>query len=635
MKRNNISKLREYLYNRSRWCTAAELASYLHTTSRTIHNYVREINRQKKDLIISSQEGYMYNPGEAETSVNNTSDREYDTPLKRMAYILKQMLYYGEAVYHEIAEDLFVSESTIDSDMIRIRNEISPFEVRLRKKGDAFTVTGNEMKMRQLIYHCILLNNPARTLSKHDVMADFPDMEIDVICSIIEETARKYSIQINRINYYYFITVICIQLSRIQKGLNIKTIPLSRTSIELFSEYHAAEELTGIFRSRFTTTFTTEEKYYLALILISFCVPDNASNPTEIAEMPDLHSFATNNLRTISERMNIDLCTPEIVNKTEHALQRMIIRKKSGIFFPVPFSYSIRKNQPLLVNYVIWMGEAFSKKYGLSVIDEDISLLTLTLAPYNPARTKTEKINTLLIIPEYNNYSDVLTEKIRSHYDDLLSIEQIQTGVIGNENERKDRLIISVFPLDKTANTVVISPFFTNDDQYILNNAIHRIQTDRYIDRLLDLFRSYLKPHHLKFNIPVTSRHRILNSISEVFYRENDITEDDIQQLLRRERISPTSFNDLMSMPHITSRSVKQKNLYVILNKEPFNWGNSIINMLICAIWPREDLEEMQEFYYISSQIFSSPLVIKKLLQAVDTVSLISLLESLKSYQQH
>jgi hypothetical protein len=54
--------------------------------------------------------------------------------------------------------------------------------------------------------------------------------------------------------------------------------------------------------------------------------------------------------------------------------------------------------------------------------------------------------------------------------------------------------------------------------------------------------------------------------------------------------------------------------------------------MLMCAIWPREYLEEMQEFYQACAMIFSSPLVIKKLLSAVDLTSLVSLLESLKHY---
>ena len=64
MKQENISKLKDYLINRSSWVTASELASYLHTTPRTVQNYIREINRQKKDLIISSQNGYLFNPGE-------------------------------------------------------------------------------------------------------------------------------------------------------------------------------------------------------------------------------------------------------------------------------------------------------------------------------------------------------------------------------------------------------------------------------------------------------------------------------------------------------------------------------------------------------------------------------------------
>lgn len=632
MKQNNINNLKDYLLNKSRWCTAAELASYLHTTPRTVQNYVREINNQNKDLIISSQEGYMYNPGKNAVSSSPDPFPEYDTPLKRMAFILKKLLYYGKTSYEELMEDLYVSESTLDSDMINIRNEVAPYNLRLRKRNNTFTLTGSESNLRQIIYHCIRLNSPAKALSRKVVQEDFPELNIGEICRQIDEIAVQNHLKIVEINYYYFISIICIQISRIKKGYIISSVLLEELMIKKFEEYHAAEQLAVVFQKEYGIFFPSDELYYLTVILISFCLPETPGPVNEIDIIPDIRSFTEKNLLAVTSRLHLDMSSPELIYTMEHTIQRMVIRKKHGILFPVPFSYSIRKNVPLLINYIIWMGEAISERYAVTINDDDIALLTFTITCIVPRREKAKKIKTLVILPDLSSFSKTFVNKVMEHYKNILDIENILTRIDGSETTAEDSLIISVFPLKKTNSTVVVSPFFTDDDQYLINNAIHRIMTDRNIDIILNIMKTELKPQHLKFNVPVTSRHRILNDISTTFYIENSISETAIHELLKRERISPTAFNELMAMPHITTRGTTHKNLYVIINSEPFSWGYSRINMLICAIWPREYLEEMQEFYQACAMIFSSPLVIKKLLTAVDLTSLVSLLESLKHY---
>ena len=632
MKQNNINKLKDYLLNKSRWCTAAELASYLHTTARTVQNYVREINNQTEDLIISSQEGYMYNPGKSTDSPDRNSLTEYDTPLNRIAFILRKMCYYGKTSYEELMEELYISESTVDSDMISIKNEIAPYNIRLRKRNDTFSLTGSENNLRQLIYHCIRLNSPARALSRMNVQEDFPEFDIREIARTTEEIVTGNHLKISEINYYYFISIICIQLSRIRKGFTINSVLFEQQVIKQFEEYKAAEQLAETFQRNYGIGFSAEELYYLTVILISFCLPETIKPVREIATIPDIGTFTETNLLTVARRLNFDMSSPELLFVMQQAIQRMIIRKKHGILYSVPFSYSIRKNVPLLINYIIWIGEAISERYGVTVNDDDIALLAFTITSTIGRKEKTKKIKTTVILPDLSSFSRTFINQVKEYYRSVLDIENVVTRIEGNETAARDSLIISVFPLKKTANTVVVSPFFTDDDHYLINNAIHKIQTDRYIDIILKIIKSELEPQHLKFNVPVTSRHRILTDISETFCHENSISEADINELLKRERVSPTTFNELMAMPHITTRGTSQKNLYVVINNEPFSWGYSRINMLICAIWPRDCLEEMQEFYQACANIFSSPLVIKKILTAVDLTSLISLLESLKHY---
>lgn len=58
MKKDNLNQLKNLLSHAGGWMSASELASLLHVSSKTIRNYVKELNEKENLAIETSAKGY-------------------------------------------------------------------------------------------------------------------------------------------------------------------------------------------------------------------------------------------------------------------------------------------------------------------------------------------------------------------------------------------------------------------------------------------------------------------------------------------------------------------------------------------------------------------------------------------------
>ena len=111
-------ELVDYLTKKKRWVTSDELASFSNCTTRTIRNWVARINQNNQALILTSHLGYQLNP-EAKIQTRGLEDR-------KSRIFLELLKHSSEGVdFYELAEKLFVSESTLKNDIQQLTKEIT------------------------------------------------------------------------------------------------------------------------------------------------------------------------------------------------------------------------------------------------------------------------------------------------------------------------------------------------------------------------------------------------------------------------------------------------------------------------------------------------------------------------------
>src|SRR3954463_16666468 len=134
-------QLLEHLARAEGWIAASELAERLGVSTRTVRSYVTAIKAAAGPLevITSGTSGYRLNrEAYAEyASSTRSGTGTPNSPRERLAFLVSRLTQSraGSSV-HDLASALFVSESTLESDLRRLRDRARDCGVELVRSGE-------------------------------------------------------------------------------------------------------------------------------------------------------------------------------------------------------------------------------------------------------------------------------------------------------------------------------------------------------------------------------------------------------------------------------------------------------------------------------------------------------------------
>ena len=187
MKKDNINHLLQTLYISNDWMTSQELALQLHTTERSIRNYVKEINNKyPKTPIVSGRKGYHFSGDESILYLSNPINKVIDTPEERIWFMMRELAYRDglsgvkPLTIDDMADKLSLSLSSLSRDIDVLRKFLTSFDIRLSIKDNYLTLHGNELNKRNLIYECIAHYADDRYIALKNIQSSFPQYSIKV-----------------------------------------------------------------------------------------------------------------------------------------------------------------------------------------------------------------------------------------------------------------------------------------------------------------------------------------------------------------------------------------------------------------------------------------------------------------------
>jgi lichenan operon transcriptional antiterminator len=151
--------LARLLINEDGPISSKKLASKINVSSRSIRNYVKHLNdTSEKGVIVSTANGYVGIKKNLQKLIEeysfNPTPQNY---AERVDYILKKVLFNHEELnIFDLSNELYVSDSTIRADIIRINEEYANENVSFFIDADTLKVSGNEKQLRKLMSKFIL-----------------------------------------------------------------------------------------------------------------------------------------------------------------------------------------------------------------------------------------------------------------------------------------------------------------------------------------------------------------------------------------------------------------------------------------------------------------------------------------------
>lgn len=608
MKESALQALTIHLMSTDRWLTAQELAAMMKCTPRSVRNYIRELNADSEPFVLSSKQGYKWNYTTSKTpslSVNqrfNPSNPEY-----RALYILRKILFYESIDKSTIIDTLYISDSTLESDLNKARSIIKPFALHLSVHGEYLYLTGKEFDKRRFLLHCLLTTTGMSSPFFSYICHIYPDFPMDKLRNCLIRTMETHGLEINGFALNNILLFLGNLLERIQSGHILSAQDLPPVSVENYPDYQAAGDLAASIEMYCHVSLNDFERVYLALLLISKAnvkFMDGKSPSSYLS--PAMHTILSKTLYQIGQQFGItsSLMNEELITQIGLHLQRLSARSCTGLHKSTPMLDSIQNLYPFLYNIALLICDQISKEYPLDTSQDEIVYVTLHLGTYiYDEIPQQDKLVCTIVCPLYQNIKNKLSRMISLYFGDSLIINKV-VGELNHEKISPDtQLIISVLPLPNMQNTVVVSPFLHREDKARIQDKINSLLAQAQSAEFCRLLARFMRSDAFELNHPFRNSaeaiHHICCRLQDMGYIDSDF-EDKVGA---RENISPTSFDTHLALPHANNFYAQKSVIYVIINEKETDWGGKPVNAIFLLALSEQDKHEFYRLYNTLSRI--------------------------------
>ncbi|MBQ4253159.1 MAG: helix-turn-helix domain-containing protein, partial [Erysipelotrichaceae bacterium] len=182
-----------YLSQNYDWVTAKEVSLNTNISTRSVKYYVKLINGEVRDAVLSSNKGYKINRMNI-NNIMNTFMNEHAPMnyLERKKYILRELLISNNAYsLNELADDLFISTATLQNELSRIRCELLPRKIKLHIRKDIVTITGEKEAMQKYYLELVKGEVQSNLFQTDSIQQMFDVVDLKIIEKALKEELNK------------------------------------------------------------------------------------------------------------------------------------------------------------------------------------------------------------------------------------------------------------------------------------------------------------------------------------------------------------------------------------------------------------------------------------------------------------
>ncbi|VUX02276.1 putative licABCH operon regulator [Streptococcus constellatus] len=276
--KNKEKQLLNILLTSNSEVTSKYLGQELKVSSRSVKNYIKSINETYgQSIILSSNKGYKLNQrNSAILLLDQESGEIPDTYQERADYILKLLISSSNlsADLFDVAEDLYISFSTLKNTIFQMWRDFKQFNVFLDIKDNILFLNGDETNKRKLITSVISKETKNKVFDIKSIQEYFIHVNTDKLMNILTNTFKQNGYYPNIFTFKNLLTHLSLIIER-----NFTGNSLSETTIIETSSPQKIDKLTNICIEKIENEFQINfNKYELDEIYLLFKLNLNMNN---------------------------------------------------------------------------------------------------------------------------------------------------------------------------------------------------------------------------------------------------------------------------------------------------------------------------------------------------------------------
>lgn len=580
MQQTRQQRLVDALRAASHPLSGEELGNVLGVSARSVRKYVQEINaRADSALIVTSHRGYTVDEQVWRTlDADAPPERRVETPMERLYYIARRLVTStdGEDVY-DLAEMLFVSDSTIEGDLSKVRGLLAEYGLELQRSRSNVRIVGSERAQRRLVRQLLLESARGVTAAGlSSALLELQSIDLRELTGWLRTVLDRHELITQEYGLHDLALHVAIAVTRVAAGHERDRVDEPPTDRAVRA---AAEELATLIEERHDVRMPEAERAELARLIVT---RTGSSSASAAAVGDEYLTLVQSILDRLADRYLFDIDDDTFVVNLSLHVRNLIARARSGTAARNPLGESFKQDHPLIHELAVFVASGIEQGAQISMDEDEIVFIAFHLGAYLQRTLESAgQVRVVCVVPQYYSTSDEFTRRVASRLGDVATVIGTVTELDHDWSSLDTDLIVTSTPLPAgiTATIVQVSPIPSVSDLDAVVDAVRSARATKSGARIRWALTELIDPR-LFTRVQSTTREKALAMMAAQLESEGVVDSDFLRDVEDRERLSPTAFGGSIAVPHSMNMNAQRTAISVLVSEEPIDWAGSRVHLV-------------------------------------------------------
>ena len=619
---DKYERLLDYLSQTDGWVTAGELSEQLGVTTRSVRSYVTAAKSAAHPLpiIASSTSGYRLNrEAYASFSSDRGSNASLTTPRDRVHHLVRRLTEAPRGLdIHDLADSLYVSESTIESDLRKVKTLGEESSLTLSRRGSTVSLSGSEANYRRLLSKLFRSESAEGFLALENVQREFDSEDLGAFKTDLIAMLDSEGYFVNEYGVNSVLLHVAIAVDRVGRDQHLArgSDPTEPTPV--------ATALAELTRRHFTVDLGVTDLEYLAKLLTTRVITPGQNEPVQSVVdnyvEPDDLATVRRIVTLVREEYLVDLNDEAFIVRLALHLGNLVARASDNSYSRNPLARSIKSSYPMVYDVAVFIASQIQREKSIAINDDEISYIALHLGSHLERQSRREeRITCAIVCPNYYDMHEILRERIERVFGDDLTVEIVVTRTDVDWNDFSADLILTTIAARGLGdNVVTIQPFLTEGDIDAVRKTITRLRRHRRRLKIKDDLLLYFDEALFLRNVEAASEVEMIRLLGSKMVDAGTIDESYVTGAIERELMSSTAFTDTIAVPHAMVMSATRTSIAIAVNESPMPWGENRVNVIALIAFSASGRASFQTVFDQIVDVFSERARVLELIRKSD-----------------
>ncbi|MDQ0361800.1 lichenan operon transcriptional antiterminator [Breznakia pachnodae] len=506
----------------------------------------------------------------------------------------------------DLASQLFVSKSSISTDLKTVRSILKKFNLNLITRPNyGMKVEGKEFDLR--------LCAAAYTINRLEGDDEGAVEEtLRIISEVVSEYMKESNIRISEVSYRNLITHIYIAIERVKEGHFVPMDTDMLSSLQKNTTYDVSKRIANFLETTFEIEIPESEIGYLAVHLSGKQFIEVIPGDENVVISSEINNIVKHMLNEIKNSYNIDFTNDfELIMNLSLHLVPMDIRIRFDMNLKNPLLVDIKKRYSLAYMLALSASGILKKHYQKDVDEEEIGYIALHFnLALERQKSMIAKKNIVIVCATGKGSASLLIHKFKSEVGNYLNnVVALDVMHLEDYDFSDIDYVVTTVPIPYKVPVPILEIQFFMDDKDIkaIKNLLQsgkNFALERFFDQRLFIPR-----------LRARNKDEVISTMVNKIKEIKSIPNEFYDLIMKREEMSITAFGNLVAIPHPCKSIGEETFVCVAILDEPILWDEVEVQFVFMMSLKEIVDENMDTFSSMVSKLLINNSYVKAIIE--------------------